>query len=288
LALGCETTYNSERASPNSKKQRITDTMRIELLLFLSFMVMIIVMVACSAPRRPTPSLSPTLFPAMTLTTYNPQMITRVGGDAAVAATISPPDAFHSHINISPPRCYRTASPMLTCLGTIRNVGQQAISDIILQASVIGSEGESIGQYAFSPEQRRVDADSTAAYRLRVPRSSDQTVALEIGLVGARQSAPAEVRLTLDDERGAYLAEQKQYQFSTVVRNVSGQTARDIRLIVTLEDVDDTVVGYRAADLTSELPSGESIDVDMTIAPLGAAAPVRHRASLEALPVAQP
>ena len=111
---------------------------------------------------------------------------------------------------------------------------------------------------------------------------------MEIGLMSARASAPASVKLTLDDERGLYLAERKQYQFTAAVRNVSGETARDIRLVVTLEDRAGAVVGYRVADLPDDLPHGGTINIDMMISPLGAAAPIRHRVSLEALPVAQP
>lgn len=261
--------------------------MRIELLLFLSLMVMIIVMIACSAPRRPTPNLSPTLFPVLTLTTYDPQMIARVDGAATIAATISPPSASQRDIYISPPRCYRTAAPMLTCLGAVGNIGRKPFRDIMLRVGLRRPDGESLGDRAFLLEQRRIEAGSSAPYRFFAPARRDAGAAIDIAVVRAQPAGPAEVTLTLADERGEYLAARQRYRFSASVRNDSGQLARGIRLIVTLESADGAIVGYRAVDIAGELPIGEARPVDLTIATLGAEAPARHRATLEALPAAE-
>ena len=52
--------------------------MRPELLLLLSLLAVIVALIACRPPRSssPTPTLSPTLFPAITLTAYHPQFVT--------------------------------------------------------------------------------------------------------------------------------------------------------------------------------------------------------------------
>ena len=262
--------------------------MRIELLLFLSLMVMIIVMFACSAPRRLTaPGLSPTLFPVLMLTTYDPQVISLVGGQASVAATISPPSANSDQLSISPPRCYRTAMPMLTCLGTIRNVGQKPFRDIMLKVGFRRADGNLGGEHAFALEQRRIEGNASAPYRFFVPAQRDESMAIEIGLVGAQLAEAEVVALTLEDERGEYLADKERYRLTALMRNVGAQPAREIRLIVTLESAEGAIVGYRAADIAGGLSIGETRPVEATVSPIRGERPAGHRVSLDALPAEQ-
>lgn len=262
--------------------------MRIEVLLFLYFMVMVILMIACSLPRRPAPGLSPTLFPAMTLTRYDPQMSTRAAEEAAFKVTIAPPKTGRSDINFSPPSCFRTAAPFLTCLGYVHNSGRKAIGDIKLSARFISAGGEAQGRQAFSLEQRRLEAGAAAPYRFFTPDSRRDAAAIEIALISAEASASDGVRLALLDERGEYLPQEKQYRFSAKLSNSSDESASAIRLIVALEAADGALVGYRVEDLPGELPSGGTTDVDLRLAALGAQAPLRHRVSLEAQPAGHP
>ena len=258
--------------------------MRIELLLFLCFMVMAIVMIAGSLPRRPTPALSPTLFPAMRLATYEPQLIARAGRGELAAAVISP-SALAGEIDISPPRCYRGLSPTLTCLGVLRNLGASAIRDIRLNASYIAA-GEPRGEVTFALERRLIEAKSAAAYRLLAQATRMADLSLEIGLAGGWRSAATERMLALLDERGEYLAELKRYQFSATLKNEGARAATGIRLIVALENGQGEIIGYRGREIAGPLPGGGTLETSMTVAPLGMEAPVRHRAWLEALPAA--
>lgn len=262
--------------------------MRIELLLFLSLMVMIIVMIACSAPRRLTPpGLSPTLFPVLSLTPYDPQVVARVGGEASIAATISPPSANSTELSISPPHCYRTASPMLTCLGIVRNNGREPFRDIMLKVGFRRADGELDSEHAFGLEQGRIQGNASAPYRFFAPARRDERATIEIGLAGAQLSEAAIVGLTLEDERGEYIAELERYRFTALIRNVGAQAGRDIRLIVSLENSDGALIGYRAADIRGGLSVDETREVDLTVNPIREETPARHHVSLDALPAAK-
>ena len=92
----------------------------------------------------------------------------------------------------------------------------------------------------------------------------------------------------LDDARGQYISDQLRYRFAALMRNGSAQAARDIRLIVTLENAAGANVGFRAADIAGDLSMGETRFVEVTVRPLRREAPARHRVSLDALPVTQP
>ena len=263
--------------------------MRIELLLFLSLMVMIIVMIACSAPRRLTPPLlSPTLFPLLTLTPYDAQAVARVGGQASIAATISPPSANGAALSISSPRCYRTASPMLTCLGIVRNAGRKTLRDIMLTVGFRRADGELAGEHVFALEQGRIEGNASAPYRFFTPARRAEGMAINIGLAGAQLAKAADVALTLEDERGKYFAEKERYQLTALIRNEGAEPARDIRLIVSLENADGAIVAYRAVDIAGTLSAGETRALDLTINPIRGQAPARHRVALEARTAWQP
>ena len=252
--------------------------MRIELLLFLSFLAILVVLIACSVPRRPTPALSPTFFPQLTLTMYDPQLAARLSGEAAIAVTILPRQPQLPEIDISPPRCYRTISPQLTCLGYLRNTSGAALSDISLMARYADGDGAGSAPASFSPAQPQLPAGGRAPYRLQMPDTRAQDAALEIALTNARRAPADSLELTLEDETGLYQPGANAYQYQATLRNGSAASVNDIRLVVTLENEAGAVIGFRAAEWQIVLASGAALPVDMRITPLEAAAGMRHQA----------
>lgn len=251
--------------------------MRIELLLFLSFLAILVVLIACSVPRRPTLFPSPTLFPQLTLTMYDPQLATRVSAEAAIAATILPREPHLPEIDISPPRCYRTISPQLTCLGYLRNITESDVADISLQARYSGAEGVQSGTASLSLEQSQLPAGGRAPYRLQLPNLRSEGVALEIGLVSAQPGRVNSLALSVEEETSHYQPETNNYRYQATLRNKSAFAVSDIRLIVTLENEDGAVIGFRAADWQTELSSGATLPVELAITPFEAAVSMRHQ-----------
>ena len=262
--------------------------MRIELLLFLSFLAILVVLIACSVPRRPTPALPPTLFPQLTLTLYDPQSVARADGEAAIAATILPAKPHLPEIDISPPRCYRTISPQLTCLGYLRNTGDADLADIRLSALYSAGAGMESAQASFSLAQPQLPAGRRAPYRLQMPDSRAEQAALEISLASARPAAQSSLELIREDEIGLYQPGTNTYRYQAILRNGSGAVVSDIRLVVTLENAAGAVVGFRAADWPVELPGGAALPVELDLTPLEASAEMRHFAIALARAAAQP
>ena len=262
--------------------------MRIELLLFLSVMAMIIVIFACSMPRRQSLVPTPTLFPALTLTSYDPQFASRVGDEPMLAATIGPGSPRIANIDISPPRCYDTVSPQLTCLGYVRNLSNESIRDVILWARFRGANGVTPGETRFSPEQRQIAAGDAAPYRVDAPRSRLETAVLELKVHGASRAGLTRHNLSLRDEAGLYDPVSDSYRLTGSVVNLGTETARDIRLIVSLENEEGGIIGYRAFHVAQALPAGASLPVKLQLTPLTAAADVRHRVTIDAVPYSQP
>ncbi len=259
--------------------------MRIELLLFLSFLALIIVLIACSVPRRPTLILSPTLFPQLTLTTYDPQLATRVSMEAKLAATVLPAKPRLPEIDISPPRCYRTISPQLTCFGYLYNRAKVAISDISLRVNFTGADGLHSGAKVFRLEQRRISADGSAPYRLLVPDSRLEQAALAISLENARLAPSPHVELALENVHGDWQFSENSFRLQGWLRNASDVPVRDIRLVVTLVNGAGAIIGFRAVDLPEALPVGAALPVDVSVTALEQASAVSHHVAVHGLSV---
>ena len=259
--------------------------MRPELLLLLSLLAVIVALIACRPPRSssPTPTLLPTLFPAITLTAYHPQFVTPPAADTLPAVVILPAAPRLDQIRISPPRCYAPGSRQVTCLGYISNQTDGSLSDITLQARYMDADGRLRGQARFTLEQRIVGRDEVAAYRISVPNAQPAARALEIKVVSARLSVPPGLALNITDVQGNYLDDGR-YLFTAQLENATAVDAKDARLIVTLENDEGAIIGYRAADLPEEIPSGAKLPIRLSIVLLEAAANIRHRAALQAFP----
>ena len=258
--------------------------MRIELLLFLSFLALVIVMIACSMPRRPSPVLSSTLFPQITLTTYDPRMVTHVSMQADIAVTVLPAKRKLPEVDISPPRCYRTISPQLTCFGYLYNRAKTAISDISLAAKTIVNDDASSVAIAFSLEQWRIPAGGKAPYRLNMPDSPLASSALEIALENAQFAPATSPKLIFEDRYAEYQQGENSYRLRGILRNESDRVVEDIRLIITLEDETGAITGYRAIDISGFLSPNDSRAIDVSITALERAVEIRHRVTAQAFP----
>ncbi len=258
--------------------------MRPEILLLLSFLAVIAALIACRPPRNPTPTLSPTLFPAVTLTAYHPQFVMRPSPASLPVAAILPPASRLDQIRISPPRCYALGSQRITCLGRLSNQTDGNVGDITLQARYMDVNGALQGQELFTLEQRRVNRNDVAAYRINVPNARLETRYLEIQVAAARLSAQPSLALDMTDMQGSYRQDDNRYLFTAQLENATAFDATDARLIVTLENNEGVIIGYRAFDLPGDIPSGARLPIRLSIVPLEATANIRYRAVLHALP----
>ncbi len=256
--------------------------MRIELLLFLSFLTLVIVMIACSAPRRPSPAMTSTLFPPLSLTDYDPRLVGRVSMEADIATTMMPARPRLPEVEISPPRCFRTISPQLTCLGALYNRASQAISEISLAARYRVGVGAASATTIFGVEQRHVAAGGKAPYRLHLPDAGAEDAALEISLADARLAPATEHDLTFEEQGAEYAEAENSYRLRGLLWNGSDTPVKDIRLVVTLENEAGAIIGYRALDLSGSLAVNASRSVDLSITPLEYSGELRHRVIAQA------
>ena len=263
----------------------IVTAMRIELLLFLSFLALVIVMVACSVPRKPRATLSPGLFPEPALTAYDPRLVSRVSMAVGISVSIAKADAKLPQVEISPPQCYRTLAPRLSCFGYLYNRAKSAISDVRLWLRYSENESPASAR-SFVLEQTRILPGEKAPYRLQLAEPALPGATIELGLEQAALSSAAKasaVDLRYEDAGSVYREAEHIYRFSGRLQN-QGETALNaIRLIITLENEARAIVAYRALDLRSPLPAGESQAVELSLALLDAASEVHQHVTALAL-----
>lgn len=258
--------------------------MRLDILLLLSFLVCIIGLLACSPPPNPTPTIPPTLLPSVTLTIYNPMFITTLTPNSLPSATILPSISEFSFINISPPLCYPSEFEQITCLGYVENQSSNQIADVTLQATFLDSEKITRGQIDFTLEQRTINAGDVAPYRIQIPDTRLETNILQIEILSAQITSETLLQLRLIDMQGAYDLDNNQYTFTAELENPTAFDASQTRLIITLENEDADIIGFRVADIPEDIKSGSRVPVLLHITPLEATTTIRHRITLEAFP----
>ncbi|GEM_PF-2144537 len=256
--------------------------MRFDLILLLSFFAIIVTLIACTPPPNPTPTLPPTLFPTTTLTVYNPQFVTTLTPDFSPSATIMPSNAPFNTIAISPPLCYPVGSQQRTCLGYINNQGDTAIGDVTLKANFVSAQENKTTKQLFTLEQRIIPAGEVAPYRLQIPNARLENQYLQIEVASAELSPTRQLQLRLSDMQGEYQIDDNRYQFTAQLENPTAFIATHIRLIITLENADGNIIGYRVASFENPLASGGVIPINLLMTPLEATSTIRHRITLEA------
>lgn len=258
--------------------------MRLEILFLLSFLFLIVGLIACSPPLNPTPTLPPTLLPYVTLTTYNPQFITTLSPYPLPSTTIIPPAPQLDTINVSPPLCYLLESQQIICLGYVMNQSDKRIGEVTLEATFLGVNGNIQGRESFTLEQRNIDAGGVAPYRIQLPKTRLESNSLQIQVVSAQLSPDIPLSLRVVDMQGTYYLDDNRYVFTAELENPTAFSTTHTRLIVTLENELGDIIGYRVADLPDQLSSGERIPIHLLITPLEATTTIRHRITLEAFP----
>ena len=258
--------------------------MRLDILFLFYFLFLIVGLIACSPSPNPTPTLPSTLFPSVTLTTYNSRFITTLTPDSLPPATIFPSASEFAAIHVSPPNCYPLDTQHISCLGYVDNQSENVVEDVTLQATFVDAEGHVQREELFTLEQRTINAGEVAPYRIQVPPVRLETNHLEIQLMSAQLSPDTQLDLHLSNMQGTYHLEENRYIFTAELENLTAFIATDTRLIITLENEDGNIIGFRVADISEELPSGDTILIRVQITPLEATTTIRHRITLEAFP----
>lgn len=185
-----------------------------------------------------------------------------------------------SETQVDDPTCYNSPNRGYTCLGQVQNQSAETLSNVTVQVSLLGNDGQVLAEQIVGLEQHYIPPETSAPYHARfeqVNNNSDYARA-EIQFAQIVDIPQQFIRIT--SERGM-LAASGRYIVTANLQNSSESRAEQIRLITTLLDAEDRVVGYRVQSV-EPITAGTEHVVRMEIIPQVMAENLRHLLHIEA------
>lgn len=173
---------------------------------------------------------------------------------AAVTATPAEPDP--APVEILVPTCTETASDGYQCIGLVHNTTDRDHGTLLLRATLY-DDGIVIESHTVAIEQRLIDADGRAPFRLIFDQSAVGPLVLDVDMT----YPPAERLVRLATRSGAGAIDEADYVLRAVVVNEYAYPVEDVRAVATLYR-DDELVGYRVVNVGT-LDAGAEAPVDV-------------------------
>jgi hypothetical protein len=225
------------------------------------------------APTASPPTLTTVFFPLLDVPT--PFRLSR----PAIASTLGIRRTWASPplIPIEPPTCYEQPTKRIVCLGRLNNTSNLALQDV--QVSVqLGRH-----QQVVTIEQHTIYPQTFAPYRAQFANIAP-TSPVSAKIVKARSIEQVASELILADETGRYQPTTNgygHYDFSAVVINPTAKNILHPRLIVTVLNQENAVVGYRVVEIADEIRSYQQVVIQTQIIPQSVSDTLYHYAQLE-------
>jgi hypothetical protein len=248
----------------------------------------VLLLAACVALGTRTPTQPATDFPLVTLTVV-PFATEPPQPDSILPTVLSHPfspvsdwianRASSSGTHSDDPTCYNSPNQGFLCLGRVWNETTETLSNITVRVSLFGDNGGIVAQQVIGLEQRYLPPKTSAPYRARFEQvataSENAHSAIEMLLPVALPAQPIHVT----GERGV-IATTGRYIVTANLHNTSERLAEHIRLVVTLLDDTERVVGYRI-QAVEPLAAGTERSVRMELIPQVMAADLHHLLHVE-------
>lgn len=186
-------------------------------------------------------------------------------------------------LNISPPNCYSTPTDHILCLGEVNNPLQQAIERVTLLVRLLRPDGSLLIEGEAGIEQNIIPPGGTAPYRLLLKADWDAFGGAAVLLRTADDATDAEIRfISLDIQQVQRRLDDGRYTISAILHNGDAEPAQLYRAIVTLNDAQGQITGYRVVQLDHLLSSDESLPLEIIVMPQVASADTQHTLYVEA------
>ncbi|MDQ7034072.1 MAG: FxLYD domain-containing protein [Anaerolineae bacterium] len=156
-----------------------------------------------------------------------------------------------SEIQADDPTCYHSPNRGYTCLGQVHNQGFETLSNVTVQISLFDNNGQILAEQTIGLEQRYIPPETSAPYHARFEQVNSAYARAEIQSAQIVDIPQQLIRIT--SERGI-LSASGRYVVTANLLNSSENRAEQIRLITTLLDAADRVVGYRIQSLSLSQP----------------------------------
>lgn len=207
---------------------------------------------------------------------------------APLTASSVPAPADILALEVGQPECYQTRGDGIVCLGRIDNRTDSAAEGVSVAVRLIQPDGELAAQDTNAVEQMLIPPRGFAPYRAQfdlswaqlqsgaLRPSAELLSASAAALVDARYAAPALRDIVTRAEAG-------RFSLSGIIINDETRPVTAVRIVVTLLDDADRVIGYRVTAFSERVfAPGEATPVQVEVVPAAPAAIAGYQIYTEA------
>ncbi len=243
--------------------------------------------VGCNTVQRITPLAPPTGYPPITLIvrTLAPSTsaYTTITPASATLHPVATPEADQTPyiatdanlppgstpmslpLRIEAPTCYETDTDTIVCLGLVDNNTNQIAGQVVVLVQLLYSDGTQLAAQTIAVEQHFIPPGTSAPYRTLF-RSIEGIASVGVSLQNAEAVSQDYIPyVTLEVENIHARMVEGRYIVSARVYNPGTWTAQSWRVIVTLQDAERRVTGYRVVQMDRALSAGQRLPIRIEV-----------------------
>jgi hypothetical protein len=184
---------------------------------------------------------------------------------------------------LEPPACYEMSTMSLLCLGRVVNTLDQPVERTAVIVQLLHADGTTLLEQAANIEQALILPGQSAPYRVLFETGWEGYTGIVTVLRSADAAQKVDERFIaprIENEQG--VLENGRYIVSATIHNPDSLPAQGVRIVVTLYDNNQHVIGYRVMQLGRSLPGGESLPIQVAVVPQIANTALTHTLYVEA------
>jgi hypothetical protein len=233
-------------------------------------------------PGLPTAAtIVPTSSPSMDDDDDDPTQVYPVSSDVPRLETPTP-----LPLNLPNPLCFETTEGGILCLGRVDNPLRNNVQRAAVRVDLFQTDGTLLDQRETLLEQRLIPAGESAPYHALFPGGEEQGLYREFGNASphllraewaSRDAGPPLVHI--DTSTGRF--ENGWYVVDVEVTNLDEEEATRLRLVVTLYNDNEQVMGYRVVE-TNTIGPQKTTSIRVEVLPQVQGTSLRHSIHVEA------
>ncbi|MEL6406569.1 MAG: hypothetical protein AAFR81_19525 [Chloroflexota bacterium] len=199
---------------------------------------------------------------------------------------------FDEHImRVEPPICYLATQDSVACMGRVWNESDSTLGDTALRVNLQAQDADNTHENEILVHQRRIEPNDFAPYHTMFHLDEVENdayfdlsladLAVTADITQVFEANTHTQMLSVQDSRGM-LTDNGQYYLTATILNNTPMAVENMRLIVTLNDAEWGIVGYRVHEVVDMLDSGAERLVQVAVIPYRLPERIVHHIHVEA------
>lgn len=213
-----------------------------------------------------------------------------VPNNAPLASTTSaknsappPTETLSLHAFATQPTCYPAPNAGYTCLGLVWNDGGSEVENGVVRVRLLDAQQRVMAEDSAALEQRSIPLRTAAPYRVQFQQVGTEYRRASADVINIGSSALDIMPIAIRSQQATTLPGGRT-RIEAWLHNDNRFVAQDVRLIATLFDEQERVIGYRVLELPGALDTGTERHVTVEVIPHTTAERITHRLYADARP----